>query len=73
MMCMFMTEKEVFDFDSAVSSDTELFAKYFHSMLEHGIYLAPAQFEVMFISHAHSKDDLDRTIEAHYNSLKALS
>ncbi len=64
---------EVNDFDSALSSDTELYAKYFHAMLEHGVYLAPAQFEVMFVSLAHTQEDLDRTIDAHLESLKRLA
>jgi glutamate-1-semialdehyde 2,1-aminomutase len=72
MMCMFMTETPVTDFESALSSDTKLYAAYFHNMLERGIYLAPAQFEVMFISAAHSTEDLDKTIDAHYEALKEL-
>lgn len=69
MMCMFFTEKPVDDFKSAVESDTELYGKYFHRMLENGVYLAPAQFEALFVSTVHSKEDLDKTISAHYNSL----
>lgn len=72
MMCMFFTEAEVNDFKSAVKSDTDLYGKYFNEMLKRGIYLAPAQFEAMFVSTAHTKEDLDKTIEAHYNSLKSL-
>jgi glutamate-1-semialdehyde 2,1-aminomutase len=72
MMCMFMTEQPVRDFESALKSDTELYAKYYHNMLERGIYLAPAQFEVMFISAAHTREDLDKTIKAHYESLTEL-
>lgn len=72
MMCMFFTEMEVTDFKSAVKSDTDLYGKYFNEMLNKGIYLAPAQFEAMFVSTAHTKEDLDKTIEAHYNSLKSL-
>lgn len=64
MMCLFFTEKPVDDFESAVSSDTGLYAKYFHGMLERGIYLAPAQFEAMFVSLAHSDEDLYKTIAA---------
>ncbi len=41
-------------------------------MLKHGVYLAPAQFEAMFISTVHTDEDLDKTIEAHYESLKAI-
>ncbi len=69
MMCMFFTEEKVNNFENAVKSDTGLYGKYFHKMLENGIYLAPAQFEAMFISTEHSKDDLDKTIDAHYQSL----
>ena len=72
MMCMFFAEEPVEDFNSAFKSDTELYGKYYHQMLQRGIYLAPAQFEAMFVSTAHSIDDLDKTIEAHRESLTAL-
>ncbi|GAB4297727.1 MAG: glutamate-1-semialdehyde 2,1-aminomutase [Ignavibacteriaceae bacterium] len=72
MMCMFFTEEEVVDFNSAFTSDTELYSKYFHEMLQRGIYLPPAQFEALFVSTAHSDEDLVRTIEAHRNSLNAI-
>jgi glutamate-1-semialdehyde 2,1-aminomutase len=72
MMCMFFTEEPVTDFNSAVTSDTILYGKYFHEMLKRGIYLAPAQFEALFVSTAHSKEDLDKTIKAHLESLTAL-
>ena len=69
---MFFTEKPVNDFKSAVKSDTALYGKYFHEMLNRGIYLAPAQFEALFVSTAHSKEDLDKTIAAHKESLDAI-
>lgn len=72
MSCMFFTEEEVTDFKTAVKSNTELYGKYFHEMLKRGIYLAPAQFEAMFVSSVHSKEDLDKTIDAHYESLKSI-
>ncbi len=72
MACMFFTDEEVTDFKSAVTSDTELYGKYFNEMLKNGVYLAPAQFEAMFISTVHTQEDLDKTIKAHYNSLKSL-
>lgn len=72
MSCMFFTEEEVTDFKSAVKSDTKIYGKYFNEMLKQGIYLAPAQFEAMFVSTAHTKEDLNQTIEAHYMSLKSL-
>ena len=72
MMCMFFNEKPVDDFKSAVDSDTSLYAKYFHEMLKRGIYIAPAQFEALFVSTAHTKEDLDKTIKAHFEFLQAL-
>ncbi len=72
MSCMFFTEEPVTDFESAVKSDTELYAKYFHGMLRRGVYLAPSQFEAMFISTAHSDELLERTAEAHYETLKEI-
>jgi glutamate-1-semialdehyde 2,1-aminomutase len=72
MMCMFFTEEPVENFTSAVKSDTELYGKYFHKMLKRGIYLAPAQFEALFVSTEHTNDDLDRTIKAHKESLDTI-
>ena len=72
MMCMFFTEDPVTDFAAAVKSDTEMYGKYFHNMLNNCVYLAPAQFEAMFISTVHSQDELDITIKAHYESLRGL-
>jgi glutamate-1-semialdehyde 2,1-aminomutase len=72
MMCMFFTENPVNDFKTALTSSTELYGKYFHEMLNRRIYLAPAQFEALFISTAHAKEDLDKTIKAHKESLAQL-
>jgi glutamate-1-semialdehyde 2,1-aminomutase len=72
MSCMFFTETPVTGFKSAVTSDTELYGKYFHGMLERGIYLAPAQFEAVFLSTAHSDEDIDKTIKAHYETLNSI-
>jgi len=72
MSCLFFTEEHVNDFATALKSDAALYGKYFHKMLEKGIYLAPSQFEAMFVSTAHSTEDLDKTIEANYLSLKEL-
>ncbi|MGD8782124.1 MAG: glutamate-1-semialdehyde 2,1-aminomutase [Ignavibacteria bacterium] len=72
MSCMFFNENPVNNFADAVASDTELYGKYFHEMLKRGIYLAPAQFEAMFISIAHTDEDLDKTISVHYDSLKEI-
>lgn len=72
MMCMFFTEHEVINFQTAIKSDTSLYGKYFHNMLENGIYLAPAQFEALFVSTAHSDEDLDKTIKAHFDSISKI-
>ena len=72
MSCMFFTEHPVTDFRTAVSSDTELYGKYFRGMLERGIYLAPAQFEAAFISTAHSAEDIEKTIKANFETLKSI-
>jgi glutamate-1-semialdehyde 2,1-aminomutase len=70
MLCQFFTKEVVTDYKTAIHSDTEKYAKYFHKMLDRGIYLAPAQFEAMFVSTAHTIDDIKKTIEAHRLSLK---
>ncbi len=49
MMCMFFTEEKVTDFATATKSNTEFYGKYFHKMLSRGVYLAPAQFEALFV------------------------
>ncbi len=72
MFTLFFTDEKVTDFDSAKTSDTNKFAKYFNSMLESGVYLPPSQFEACFISAAHNKQNFDKTIKAHYEALKSL-
>ncbi|NLV85811.1 MAG: glutamate-1-semialdehyde 2,1-aminomutase [Clostridiales bacterium] len=64
LLSLFFTNEPVKDFDSAKKSDTALYGKYFNHMLDAGIYLAPAQFEAMFISACHTDEDIDKTIEA---------
>ena len=69
MLCLFFTNRDVTDYESATTSDTTAFAPYFRAMLDRGIYLAPSQFEAMFVSMAHSDEDLERTVEANRNAL----
>jgi glutamate-1-semialdehyde 2,1-aminomutase len=64
LMSVFFTDREVFDLESAKTSDTEKYSAYFSQMLDKGIYLAPSQFEAMFVSAAHSDEDIDKTCEA---------
>ncbi len=72
MFTLFFTEEKVVDFDSAKTSDTDKFAKYFNAMLEQGIYLPPSQYEACFVSAAHTKNDLDKTIQANRKALQEI-
>ena len=71
IMTLFFTESPVTSFDAANACDQDLFARYFREMLNRGIYLAPSQFEAAFVSLAHSDADIDATIKANYEALKA--
>ena len=64
MWTTFFQKGPVIDYASAKRSDTKQYAQYFHGLLEQGVYIAPSQFEAGFVSLAHSKRDLDRTIAA---------
>jgi len=72
LLSCFFTEKPVKNFADVKSADTKLFRAFFAQMLKNGIYLAPSPFEAMFISAAHSKKDIEKTIKAAQNSLKAI-
>lgn len=72
MFTLFFTENRVIDFNTAKTSDTALFAKYFQAMLNQGIYLAPSQFEAMFVSAAIDSSVADRIIEAHHKAIAQL-
>lgn len=63
LICAFFTDREVVDYETAVSSDTAKYAGYFNAMLQRGIYLAPAQFEAMFVSAAHTDSDIQKTAD----------
>ena len=64
MWTTFFQSGPVTDYVSAKRSDTRRYARYFHGLLERGVYIAPSQFEAGFVSLAHTKRDLDRTIAA---------
>ena len=61
--CLYFTEEQVRDYESAKTSDTARYAHYCNYMINHGIYLAPAQFEAMFVSMAHTQQQLDETVD----------
>ena len=60
---VFFTEQAVTDYASAKTSDTQKFAEYARFLFQNGIYVAPSQFEAMFVSMAHTPEDLGRTLE----------
>jgi glutamate-1-semialdehyde 2,1-aminomutase len=64
MLGGFFTEGPVIDYAGAKKSDTARYAKFFHGMLNHGIYLAPSQFEAMLLSTAHTNRQIRQTIVA---------
>jgi glutamate-1-semialdehyde 2,1-aminomutase len=64
MLTGFFTDGPVTDYATARRSDTRRYARFFHAMLERGVYLAPSQFEAAFVSLAHSEAEIDTTIEA---------
>lgn len=64
MLTLFFTDAAVTDMKSARTCDIQRFNRFFHSMLDQGIYLPPSQFEAAFISTAHTEADVDRTIDA---------
>ncbi len=72
MYSLFFTEESVFDFESAKHSNTALFGKYFQAMLHRGIYLAPSQFESLFLSTALTDDLIGKILEAHEGSMKEI-
>jgi glutamate-1-semialdehyde 2,1-aminomutase len=72
MISVHFSDHPVIDFASASSANNELFKKYFHAMLQWGIYLPPSAFESWFLNYALTKEDLDKTIEATKESLNEL-
>ncbi len=72
MMTAFFRSGDVTNYTDAAASDTERYARFFHGMLERGVYLAPSQFEALFVSLAHTEEDVDTTIAAAAAVLAAL-
>ncbi|WP_373397555.1 glutamate-1-semialdehyde 2,1-aminomutase [Algoriphagus halophilus] len=72
MYSMFFTDQEVYDFATAKESDTTLFGKYFQAMLKRGVYLAPSQFESLFLSTALSDELIHKILQAHRESMIEL-
>lgn len=72
MFCLFFTDREIVDLDSVMSADSAAFRKFFTSMLDQGIYMAPSPYETGFISAAHGDDEIDTTLEAMENALAVV-
>ncbi len=72
MITLFFCPGPVTDFATAKTADTARFGRFFHSMLERGVYLPPAQFEAAFVSLAHSEADVDETVRAARESLRSV-
>lgn len=72
MYSLFFTEEDVVDFETAKLSDTSLFGKYFQAMLHRGVYLAPSQFESLFLSTALTDDLIGKILQAHEDSMKEI-
>ena len=72
MFCGYFTDQPIHNLADAMKSDRERFKKYFHGMLDAGVYLAPSQFEAGFISTAHSTEDIDATVRAAAKVMKGL-
>lgn len=72
MVCLFFTEGQIRSYDDVKNCDTEVYAKYFTGMLERGILMPPAQFEGMFLSAAHTEENIQKTIDTSYEVLKEI-
>jgi glutamate-1-semialdehyde 2,1-aminomutase len=72
MFCTYFTDREVYDYATAKTSDVAKFSGFFSAMLQRGINLAPSQFEAGFMSLAHTAKDIETTIRAAYEALKDI-
>ncbi len=73
MITVFFTDKEVTDFESASSTNTEMFSKWFHGLLERGVYWPMSNYEAAFLSYSHSEADVETMIQAASEAFKQLS
>lgn len=72
MTQVYFTENEVYDYETAQQANSDEFLNYFRTLLENGVFIAPSQYECGFISSQHSKEDLDKTLEAMELAFKNL-
>jgi len=72
LLTLFFTKQPVRDYSGARKSDTQRFAAFFEEMLHKGVFLPPSQFEALFVSAAHTEEQIDRTVAACRESFHAL-
>ncbi len=72
MVCLFFTDTPVVNYETAKTSDLERFSRYFRNLMEEGVMIPPSQFEGMFVSLAHTEEDIEFTIEASYKAMQRL-
>jgi glutamate-1-semialdehyde 2,1-aminomutase len=72
LMTLFFADAPVFDFATARKADAQRYARFFHALLERGVYLPPSQYEAFFVSAAHSEADIDETLSAMDGALGEL-
>jgi glutamate-1-semialdehyde 2,1-aminomutase len=72
MFTIFFSDSPVIDYASARKADTRSYARFFHALLEEGVYLPPSQFETAFVSDAHTQADIDSTLDAVEAALRSL-
>jgi glutamate-1-semialdehyde 2,1-aminomutase len=73
LLTLFFSHEPVTDYAAAKKCDTRRFAEFFRGMLDRGVFLAPSQFEALFVSAAHTDEDVDRTLAACSESLAAVA
>jgi glutamate-1-semialdehyde 2,1-aminomutase len=72
MFQIFFTNKPVVDYESSKNADAKKFKKMFDILLKNGVFIAPSQFEVVFLSYAHSQNDLNKTLDAYHTALRSV-
>jgi glutamate-1-semialdehyde 2,1-aminomutase len=72
MFSIFFTEREVYDYESVLSCDTEIYSRFYRGLLEAGIFFPPSQFEVCFLSGAHNLNDIRQTVKAVEQAINAI-
>ncbi|MTO64557.1 aminotransferase class III-fold pyridoxal phosphate-dependent enzyme, partial [Turicibacter sanguinis] len=70
LVCLFFAKGPIENYDDAKRCDIDRFNKYFKALLSQGILIGPSQYEAMFLSNAHTDEDIEKTIEANYEALK---